>query len=152
MEISLRGGIGLVGVGELELLLRPAAVTTGASATALVLVSFLAILSGVLLISLFALRRLHEPKDDSMMMISNDTGPAVVHSAASIEAMLRRGLSPITDNQTALVTLGFCRAYPQISKGYDATIWERAVELPGLRSGCRQLARERAFLVAAGRR
>jgi len=72
---------------------------------------------------------------------------AIVHSIADIENMLRRGLTPITDNRTALLELGFRRAYPQIVRGYDATIWERAVDAASrARDGQRMLVRQRAFL------
>ena len=72
--------------------------------------------------------------------------PALVHTASDIELMLRRGLAPITDNATALMELGFERAYPQIRSGFDATIWERSIDLPQSRTGVKRLIRERAFL------
>jgi hypothetical protein len=72
----------------------------------------------------------------------------VAHSAERISAMLRRGLAPLTDNREALLELGFARAYPQVTKGYDATIWERSVDRPVRQDGLRSLARERAFLVS----
>jgi len=73
--------------------------------------------------------------------------PALVHTASEIELMLRRGLAPITDNPTALLELGFERAYPQIRSGFDATIWERSIDLPqNARTGAKRLVRERAFL------
>ena len=74
---------------------------------------------------------------------------ALTHTAEEIAALLRRGLSPITDNREALLELGFERAYPQIRSGYDATIWERAIEHRSATDGRRVLARERAFLVAS---
>ncbi|HMD02102.1 MAG TPA: hypothetical protein VKG44_03955 [Candidatus Baltobacteraceae bacterium] len=73
--------------------------------------------------------------------------PAVAHSAEAIEALLRRGLSPVTDNRDALLVLGFWRAYPQIRVGYDSTVWERSIDLPRRPDGQRALARERAYLV-----
>lgn len=73
---------------------------------------------------------------------------AVVHSVDAIEALLRRGLSPRTDNRDALITLGFCRAYPQIRVGYESTIWERSLEMQRRPHGRGALARNRAFLVA----
>lgn len=77
---------------------------------------------------------------------------AIVHSVDEIELLLRRGLSPITDNCDALLALGFARAYPQISRGYESTIWERAVEYSRAADyGRRVLARERAFLDRPGR-
>ena len=72
----------------------------------------------------------------------------IAQSADELMAILRRGLSPLTDNQDALLALGFARAYPQARKGYDATIWERAIDRRRP-DGFRVLARERAFLVAA---
>ena len=72
---------------------------------------------------------------------------AIVHSTADIENLLHRGLTPITDNRTALLELGFQRAYPQIVRGYDATIWERAVDAATrARDGQRMLVRQRALL------
>ncbi len=71
----------------------------------------------------------------------------IVHSTEEIMALLRRGLSPITDNRDALIGLGFEPAYPQIRKGYESTIWERAIEHPRTRDGRRSLARERIYLV-----
>jgi hypothetical protein len=70
----------------------------------------------------------------------------LAHSIDEIEAILRRGLTPITDNLEALRALSFHRAYPQIEGGYDSTIWERSVDSgrsPGER---RALARQRAYL------
>jgi hypothetical protein len=69
----------------------------------------------------------------------------VVHSVGAITDLLRRGLTPITDNEEALIALGFTRAYPQIRTGYDSMIWERTVDSA---SSCRPraLVRERAFL------
>jgi hypothetical protein len=73
----------------------------------------------------------------------------IAQSADELIAILRRGLSPLTDNQDALLSLGFERAYPQARKGYDATIWERTIDHHHRPDGHRVLARERAFLVAA---
>jgi hypothetical protein len=65
--------------------------------------------------------------------------------------VLRRGLTPMTDNPTALRELGFQRAYPQIEHGYDSTIWERAIVAPQRsRDGLRMLVRQRAFLECTG--
>ena len=69
-----------------------------------------------------------------------------VHSLEEIEAMLRRGLCPVTDNREALHTLGFDRAYPQARHGHDATVWERSVDSGRSTHGRRALARERAYL------
>lgn len=72
---------------------------------------------------------------------------AIVHSTADIETLLRRGLTPITDNRTALLELGFQRAYPQIVRGYEATIWERGIDAASRsRDGHRMLVRQRALL------
>jgi hypothetical protein len=71
----------------------------------------------------------------------------IVHSAAAIQDMLRRGLTPTTDNRDALLGLGFERAYPQFLRGYESTIWERSIVLDvRARDGSRMLARQRAFL------
>jgi hypothetical protein len=74
----------------------------------------------------------------------------IAQSADELIAILRRGLSPLTDNQDALLALGFERAYPQARRGRDATIWERTIDRRRP-DGYRVLARERAFLVAATR-
>jgi hypothetical protein len=72
----------------------------------------------------------------------------VVHFAEDVAALLRHGLSPITDNRSALLALGFERAYPQVRGGYESTIWERSVEHGRRADGQRVLARQRAFLIA----
>jgi hypothetical protein len=73
---------------------------------------------------------------------------SLVHTASQIQNMLRIGLAPITDNADALVNLGFQRAYPQIPKGYDSTIWERSIDIDRRsREGQRQMVRQRAYLV-----
>lgn len=72
----------------------------------------------------------------------------VVHLPEDLVALLRRGLSPLTDNRDALLALGFARAYPQVAKGYESTIWERSVEHSRRADGRRVLARERAYLIA----
>jgi hypothetical protein len=71
----------------------------------------------------------------------------VVHSAEDVEMLLRRGLSPITDNRDALIALGFERAYPQVRTGRESTIWERAIEHHPTSDGHRTLARQRAYLI-----
>lgn len=71
---------------------------------------------------------------------------AIVHSSDAIASLLRRGLSPITDNRDALLALGFARAYPHVARGYESTIWERSVDYSNAACGRRMLARERAFL------
>ena len=73
----------------------------------------------------------------------------IAQSADELSAILRRGLSPLTDNRDALLSLGFERAYPQARKGREATIWERTINHHCRPDGIRVLARERAFLVAA---
>jgi hypothetical protein len=75
----------------------------------------------------------------------------VNNAANEIENLLRRGLTPITENRAALRDLGFQRAYPQIEHGYDSTIWERAIVAPRRsRDGLRMLVRQRAFLESTG--
>jgi hypothetical protein len=72
---------------------------------------------------------------------------ATVHNGDDIEKLLRRGLTPVTDNPGALRELGFERAYPHVQHGYDSTIWERAVVAPRCsRDGLRMLIRQRALL------
>jgi hypothetical protein len=73
----------------------------------------------------------------------------IAQSTDELTAILRRGLSPLTDNRDALLALGFERAYPQARTGRDATIWERTINNHRRPDGYRVLARERAFLVAA---
>jgi hypothetical protein len=69
------------------------------------------------------------------------------HSLDAIQHTLRRGLTPVTENREALLQLGFSRAYPQIAHGYEASLWERAVEHRHRAvDGSRRLARERAIL------
>jgi hypothetical protein len=75
----------------------------------------------------------------------------IVHSAAAIQDLLRRGLTPTTDNRDALLGLGFERAYPQFLRGYESSIWERSIVLERrARDGSRMLARQRAFLCGSG--
>jgi hypothetical protein len=72
---------------------------------------------------------------------------AIVHTTEAIQTLLRRGLTPVTDNRDALLELGFERAYPQVKRGYEASLWERSIELEHRsRGGYRILARERAIL------
>jgi hypothetical protein len=71
----------------------------------------------------------------------------VVHLTEEVAMLLRRGLSPITDNRNALLALGFARAYPQVRSGYEATIWERSIEHGRRPDGQLVLARQRAFLL-----
>jgi hypothetical protein len=78
---------------------------------------------------------------------------SIVHTLPAIEHMLRLGLTPITDNADALAALGFERAYPQIKRGYESTIWERSIERRRISyDGQRRLARERAFCVKPPKR
>jgi hypothetical protein len=73
---------------------------------------------------------------------------SLAHTSSEIQNMLRIGLAPITDNADALVSLGFQRAYPQILKGYDSTIWERSIDIDRRsREGQRLMVRQRAYLV-----
>lgn len=70
-----------------------------------------------------------------------------VRTTTAIEELLRRGLTPITDNRDALVQLGFQRAYPHVERGWEARIWERVVDA-GRRAkdGRRMLVQQRALL------
>jgi hypothetical protein len=73
---------------------------------------------------------------------------SLAHTSSDIQNLLRIGLAPITDNADALLILGLQRAYPQISKGYNSTIWERSIDIERRsRDGKRQMARQRAYLV-----
>ncbi len=73
--------------------------------------------------------------------------PETVHSLEAIEAMLRRGATPKTDNREALIALGFVRSSPRANGGYDETIWERSVDrAERSTSGQRVMVRERAIL------
>jgi hypothetical protein len=74
----------------------------------------------------------------------------VAHVPEELLALLRRGLSPLTDNRNALLALGFERAYPQVPHGYESTIWERSIEHHRRPDGLHVLARERAYLVDVG--
>lgn len=73
---------------------------------------------------------------------------STVQRKEDIEAMLTHGLAPITDNVEALIELGFTRSYPTAQSGYEATVWERAVDR-GYGSTCFGLRRvmvcQRAF-------
>ena len=74
----------------------------------------------------------------------------IAHSPSEIEAILRRGFTPKTDNEDALLELGFERASPASRDDYDSTLWERSSEHPQRSSGgTRMLVRERAVLVDA---
>jgi hypothetical protein len=72
-----------------------------------------------------------------------------------IERLLLRGLAPITDNAAALIELGFSRAYPDASTGFESTVWERSLDHGYRQTGFghrRRLVRQRAFLVAERQR
>jgi hypothetical protein len=72
---------------------------------------------------------------------------SIVHTTEAIQSLLRRGLTPITDNREALLELGFERAYPQVARGYEAALWERSIEFGrSSRDGRRVRACERAVL------
>jgi hypothetical protein len=73
-----------------------------------------------------------------------------VHSLQELETLLRRGLKPLTTNRDALLCLGFSRACPRATSGYDSRIWERTID-PGRRSqdGLRTLVHQRAILTGA---
>jgi hypothetical protein len=69
-----------------------------------------------------------------------------VHSAEAIEALLRRGLIPKTDNIEALRKLGFTPV--DASDGSGAAVWERARDHASPASdGSRMMVRERAILI-----
>ncbi len=72
---------------------------------------------------------------------------ATVHSIEAIEALLRRGDVPKTDNRAALVALGFVRSVPLADSAYEESLWERTVDHPvRSASGHKLLVRERAVL------
>jgi len=72
----------------------------------------------------------------------------IAHTTQEIEADLRRGLTPQTDNQEALIELGFVRSSPHLGHGYESTIWERSRDrAERAPSGLRLFVRERAILV-----
>ncbi|GAC1312817.1 MAG: hypothetical protein NVSMB21_23770 [Vulcanimicrobiaceae bacterium] len=74
----------------------------------------------------------------------------IAHTIEEIEAALRRGLTPQTDNVDALRELGFVRASPHLAHGYESTIWERSRDhAERAPSGLRLFVRERAVLVDA---
>jgi hypothetical protein len=71
----------------------------------------------------------------------------IVHSVEAIEALLRRGVTPKTDNREALIELGFVRSSPAAAAGYDESLWERSVDHKSPPAGGRRLlVRERAIL------
>ncbi len=76
------------------------------------------------------------------------TLPRIVHTIEEIEAVLRRGETPQTDNSDALVELGFVRSSPHLVAGYESTLWERSRDhAQRAASGLRLFVRERAVLV-----
>jgi hypothetical protein len=67
-----------------------------------------------------------------------------------IERFIQRGLAAITDNEAALVELGFARAHPNASGGFEGSLWERSLDHGYRQTGRglrRVLIRQRAFLV-----
>ena len=76
--------------------------------------------------------------------------PQTVHTIEAIEALLRRGITPKTDNLDALLELGFARSIPRAEDGYDATLFERGREHDRRASdGSRLFIRERAVFERA---
>ncbi len=69
-----------------------------------------------------------------------------VESREEIERVLVLGLAPITNNRSALLALGFARAFPDAVSGYEPTVWERANGRP--QGSKRASGRERAYLIA----
>ena len=77
--------------------------------------------------------------------------PQTVHTTEAIEALLRRGITPKTDNLDALLELGFARSIPRAEDGYDATLFERSREHDRRASdGSRLFIRERAVFERPG--
>jgi hypothetical protein len=58
----------------------------------------------------------------------------IAHTTAEIERELRLGRTPQTDNRSALITLGFEPAMPQVR---DDTTWIRPVEVTAIGPGPR---------------
>ncbi len=72
----------------------------------------------------------------------------IAHTIEEIEAVLRRGLIPQTDNERALQELGFERASPHLAHGYESTLWERSRDhVEKAADGMRLFVRERAVLI-----
>lgn len=73
------------------------------------------------------------------------------NSQEEIERFLQHGLAPITDDASALVNLGFARAYPNATGGFESSVWVRSVD-HGYRQTGQGLGRvmvcQRAFLVS----
>jgi hypothetical protein len=72
-----------------------------------------------------------------------------------IEGLLLRELAPITDNAAVLIELGFARAYPDASTGFESTVWERSLDHGYRQTGRglrRVVVRQPAFLVAEKQR
>jgi len=75
------------------------------------------------------------------------TVPTLVHSTEEIQALLRRGLTPITDNRDGLIELGFEPVAPEAAGSRADSVWERSADHPGrAASGMRMLVRQRAVL------
>lgn len=76
-----------------------------------------------------------------------DPLPRLVHSTEDIQAALRRGQTPVTDNRNGLIQLGFQPVVPEGSDPCDS-VWERSADSPHRAAGgLRMLVRERAVLV-----
>ncbi len=72
----------------------------------------------------------------------------IAHTIEEIQAVLRRGETPQTDNLEALLELGFVRSSPHLLAGYESTLWERSRDhAQRAASGLRLFVRERAVLV-----
>jgi hypothetical protein len=94
-------------------------------------------------------RSLHEEPPDGRYRPASEEAPVptTVHSIEAIEALLRRGVTPKTDNRDALIELGFVRSSPAAAAGYDESLWERSVDHKNAAAGGpRVLVRERAIL------
>lgn len=77
---------------------------------------------------------------------------STVHSIEAIEAILRRGAMPRTDNRDALIALGFERATPG-DDDRGESLWERSVDhVHRAANGAKLLVRERALLETAPHR
>ena len=72
--------------------------------------------------------------------------PTLVHSVSEIQDLLRRGLTPITDNRAGLIELGFAPVRADELHSLDE-MWERSADHPQrAANGQRMLVRQRAVL------
>ena len=68
------------------------------------------------------------------------------HSAEEIERAANRLPCVPTDNEAALIALGFEPMYPQENSGYYSHLWSRVVDARVAPNGQRSLIIQRAYL------